>query len=228
MTIHQSAEVILVLLFAPGVLGAESGAAAELLTRAAAARADPAHGKILYLKHCVPCHGPHGWGDGPRDIPAIAGQHESYILEQLASFATGERAGSATHGPAMHDTLQPADVDRPQALRDLASYLSRAGWNPRPDYGEPRRGDVGKRAYATECIRCHGADGAASDNQSIPRIAGQHYRYVLAQLQDFAVRHHLQVDTAVSEFAAKLSIADQDALADYISRLAPPSPSGTP
>jgi uncharacterized membrane protein len=51
---------------------------------------------------------------------------------------------------------------------------------------------------------------------------------VLAQLQDFAMRHHRQADTAVVEFAARLSTADQDALADCISRLALPSPRSTP
>lgn len=220
--------VLLMLVFTSSVVAVASGPASELLTRAASLRGDAEHGRILYLKHCVPCHGSRGWGDGPREIPAIAGLQESYLLEQLADFATGERSGSATHGPAMRDTLQPADVDRPQAIRDLAAYVSRNGRNPSPDYGEHRTGDLGKRVYASGCSVCHGADGAGNDSPAVPRIAGQHYRYVLAQLRDFASRHRGRADPGEIEYGVRLSGAGQEAVADYVSRLVPASTGSVP
>ena len=105
------------LLTAPPTAGA--GPAADLEAKAAAVTADPGHGKILYIKHCVACHRGQAWGDGPREIPALAGQNRRYLLEQLARYATGERPGSLKHSAAMHDTLQAPDLNRPQADRRI-------------------------------------------------------------------------------------------------------------
>lgn len=79
--------------------------AAELVAGTLAVTPDAEHGKILFLKHCARCHGAHAWGDGPREIPTLAGQRERYVIEQVARFATDERAGSKMHGPAMYETL---------------------------------------------------------------------------------------------------------------------------
>lgn len=122
--------IALVLLLAallPRAQSAQPGNAAELPSQPPVVAPDAAYGRILFIKHCVECHGPRGWGDGPRQIPGVAGQGEPYITEQLTRFASGERDGSAMHGPAMYDTFRPDDVDRPQAIRELAAYLSWGG-----------------------------------------------------------------------------------------------------
>ena len=99
---------------------------------------DPQHGEVLYLRHCVPCHGARAWGDGPREIPALAGQRETYLIEQLTRFASDARPGSVMHGPAMHDTLTASQssggdarscrVSRARACRPRA----RTGTGPLP------------------------------------------------------------------------------------------------
>lgn len=191
---------------------------ADLVSKTVAVTPDPAHGKILYLKHCSRCHSPRAWGDGPREIPVLAGQREHYLIEQLAHFATGERNGSAMHGPAMHESLQPADVNRPQALGDLAAYLARAAGNPTPEHwGGGAVLAAGGRIYAGACSACHGSDGAGNDSGTIPAIGGQHYGYLLAQLSGFAsgLRAHPQTANAVSG----LPDEERQAVADYISRL---------
>jgi cytochrome c553 len=192
-----------------------SDPAADLAARAAAVTADPGHGRILFLKHCAACHRPHAWGDGPREIPALAGQHESYLREQLARYATGQRAGSLKHGSAMHDTLTAPDLNRPQALADLSSYLARALRDPDPEHSEGRALAVGKRTYARACSGCHGADGAGSE--VVPAIGGQHYSYVLVQLDAIAAgrRGH----PPYAGVRAALPAGEQPALADYIARL---------
>lgn len=191
--------------------GAVAGLAAAAPAPAAGAP-DPQHGEVLYLRHCVGCHGARAWGDGPREIPALAGQREAYLIEQLTRFASGERPGSAMHGPAMRDTLKASDVNRPAAIRDLAACLARAPAVPRAEQGQGRSLAAGKSAYLKACAGCHGEDGAGSDG-SAPRIGGQHFRYVLSRLRDFGSAHRGRVE------AAALSAEEQQALADYISRL---------
>jgi cytochrome c553 len=193
--------------------------AADASSAAFPATPDPEHGKVLYLRHCVACHGGRAWGDGPREIPALAGQREAYLIEQLTRFASGERPGSAMHGPAMRDTLQASDVNRAAAMRDLAAYLARARAAPQAEQGEGRSLALGKSAYLRSCAGCHGEEGAGADGGS-PRIGGQHFRYVLSRLREFGAAHRGRVE------AVTLSAEEQRALADYVSRL--PSGGGTP
>jgi cytochrome c553 len=220
---NSLALILLLVAFAPPVQSAQPGDmvarpdnAVEVPLQPPAVAPDSAHGRILFLKHCVECHGRRGWGDGPREIPGVAGQREPYIIEQLTRFANGERAGSAMHGPAMYETLRPDDVDRPQAIRELAAYLSRAAPNPDPDHGDGQALALGKRIYSTGCAACHGADAAGSDSGVLPRLAGQHYLYLLEQLRSFAVVHHLPSDPVD---VASLTAEERQALADYLSRL---------
>jgi thiosulfate dehydrogenase len=174
---------------------------------------DARHGEVLYLRHCAACHRAQGWGDGPREIPALAGQREAYLIEQLARFASGARPGSAMHGPAMRDTLQATDVNRPVAMRDLAAYLARAAPVPRAEQGEGRELGSARSLYLRSCAGCHGEEGAGSG--AAPRIGGQHYRYLLSRLREFGAVHGASVT------GPALSAPEQMALADFTSRLPP-------
>lgn len=174
---------------------------------------DPRHGEVLYLRHCVACHGGRAWGDGPREIPALAGQREAYLIEQLTRFASGERPGSEMHGPAMQETLRAADVNRPAAIRDLAAFLARAPAAPQAEQGQGHSLGAGKSAYLRACVGCHGADGAGADGGPAPRIGGQHFRYLLSRLREFPASHRGPVEPVA------LSPEEQSALADYVSRL---------
>ena len=181
---------------------------------------DPKHGEVLYLRHCVACHGARAWGDGPREIPALAGQRESYLVEQLTRFANDERPGSAMHGPAMRDTLKATDVNYPAAIRDLAAYLALAAAAPQAEPGPGRSLALGKSLYLGACAGCHGEEGAGSDVGPAPRIGGQHFRYLLSRLRESGSVHRGRVE------AVALSAEEQQALADYISRL--PAGASTP
>ncbi len=46
---------------------------------------------------CSACHMPSGLGNAPMAIPALAGQHATYIEAQLKLFATGKRDNSPGH-----------------------------------------------------------------------------------------------------------------------------------
>jgi cytochrome c553 len=193
---------------------AQTSPVMELLAQAKALTPDAAHGRILYLKHCTGCHGKHAWGDGPKAIPALAGQREFYLIEQLAQFTTHER-----NNALMSESTHPADVNRPQAFRDVAAYLAQAMRNPRADHEEGSPTSAGAKIYARGCAVCHGKSGAGSDSEPIPAIGGQHYEYLLLQLQNFAAGHRDRVDLPAVNFAAGLSPKEQQNVADYISRL---------
>jgi cytochrome c553 len=147
----------------------------------------------------------------------LAGQREQYLIQQLARFVDGARQGSEMHGPIMHETLQPMDVARAQAFRDLATYLSRAPRNRHPEHGAGQALALGQRDYVRGCSGCHGSEGGGSDSEAIPAIGGQGYGYLLSQLRNFSagrLQHPSLADSPVA-----LSTDEREAVADYASRM---------
>ena len=76
----------------------------------------------------------------------------------------------------------------------------------------------GKQLFEANCAQCHGKLAEGSENEPIPKLAGQHYPYILSQLKSFAAGHRKQVEAPVLEFTAGLTAAQQAAIADYLSR----------
>ena len=175
---------------------------------------DPQHGMVLFLKRCAACHGRRAWGDGAREIPALAGQGEDYLTEQLKRFISGHRPGSEMHGPAMRESTQSPDVNRAQAIADLTNYLTQATHNPRPEHGQADALINGRRSYEKACRSCHGDQGGGNDRERLPAIGGQHYSYLASRLRDFYSGRMLHPPGLPS-----IATEDQQALADYISRL---------
>jgi cytochrome c553 len=200
--------------------------AADLAAQAATLTADAPHGMVLYIKHCASCHGRRAWGDGLQEIPSLAGQREAYLIAQLANFINSKRQGALLHGPVMHDTLQPADVNRAQALRDLGAWLARAPPNREPEHGTGEALTAGKRVYVNACAGCHGPSGEGGDQPPVPALASQHYSYLLVQLRSFSsgTRAHAPgLDVRI------VGVTDQQqALADYTSRLTLASAASAP
>ena len=81
-----------------------------------------AAGKRAYGKACAGCHGVNGEGSDAPIASALAAQHYSYLLTQLSSFASGQRA----HAPGLPPTIV-GSADERRALADYASRLAPAG-----------------------------------------------------------------------------------------------------
>ena len=128
---------------------------------------------------CVACHGPNGNSPTPK-FPILAGQTARYLYLQLQRLQ-GRPAQRAA------DVAVRAGPDRDDML-DLAAFF--AAQRPRaPAFKvDPRRPCArGKPRPTRRCARC--ATSAASQGQNeIPRVAGQHYDYIVKQLQDFKAR----------------------------------------
>ena len=63
---------------------------------------------------CMSCHGDKAQGAGP--IPRLAGQHRSYLEDQLAAFASNARAN-----PTMHATSKNLTA---QQINQVAAFLA--------------------------------------------------------------------------------------------------------
>ena len=119
----------------------------------------------------------------------------------------------------MQEGIHPADVNRPQAFRDLAAHLSQAPRSPRSDHGDGRALGAGERTYLRGCIACHDQSAEGNDGAPIPAIGGQHYYYVLHRLKSFAALHEVRVEPDLLRLVAARSLEQQQGLADYTSRL---------
>jgi mono/diheme cytochrome c family protein len=137
----------------------------------------------------------------------------TYFCEFIAQFLTQNRVGST-----MHRAIAPADTADPESLRNLAAYLSEAPALKNPERGDGLAVGMGKQLFESNCALCHGKLAQGSESEPIPKLAGQHYPYLLAQLNSFAAGHRNQVEPPVLDFTAGLSPAQRSAIADYLSR----------
>ena len=181
-----------------------------------AAAAAPAHAGLeegrVKAQVCVACHGAGGNSQLPT-IPSLAGQPRQFIVTALFMFREGRRV-SEQMAPFV-DKLSNAD------LNDLAQYFSAQKLTP------PTRTSnadaVAKGRAVTEknnCVACHTA--TLVGQQHIPRLAGQHKDYLLAQLKGFKAATRADYDGTMTSAAQGLTAEELEPLADYLSTLQAP------
>jgi cytochrome c553 len=135
---------------------------------------------------CSSCHGMDGRSVSPT-FPRLAGQQKDYLEVQLKAFRDKTRADPHAHtymwGMAAH--LSDGTID------GLATYYSSKP--PAPGVaGDPALIAAGKKIFTEgvdaqgvpACMACHGEHAAG--NGAFPRLAGQHYAYIVEQLTNFA------------------------------------------
>ena len=86
MNIRATLGFALLVAGTPFVCEAQSTTSLSLLQKAMALTPDVRSGEHLYIQYCSSCHHRNGWGSGPREVPALAGQQDLYLLEQLIKF----------------------------------------------------------------------------------------------------------------------------------------------
>jgi cytochrome c553 len=163
---------------------------------------------------CVTCHEPNAWGAPDGRIPNLAGQQRRYLERQLSLFRSGARVDNAMQVVTAHPTFgDPANIAA------LATYLSRLEPDPHPVNGSGDHLRVGMELFAHICAACHGVDGRGEAGNRVPRIAGQHYPYLRAQIAAAAELHKEMAPPEMTSALRSLRPPEMDALADYISRL---------
>ncbi|HEY6926712.1 MAG TPA: c-type cytochrome, partial [Steroidobacteraceae bacterium] len=218
MKIRTKSWVIVLLVAAAPVCVAQSTSTLNMLQKALALKPDPQNGEHLYIQYCSACHHRSGWGSGPREVPTLAGQQDSYLLEQLLQFSNLERKKDE-----MHEVVARPQIASPQSLRDVSAYIAGKPRNPRSDRGDGSQLVTGERVFKQSCVICHGKNGEGNRDDLIPAIGGQQYGYLFVRLNNFARQHSTigqgALEPAVVNLLAGLSQPELQAVADYASRL---------
>ncbi len=167
---------------------------------------------------CSACHLPEGWGTPDGEFPQLAGQHRNVIIKQLADIRAGNR-----DSPAMYPFALPEAIGDAQALSDVAAYIQRLKMTPTNGRGrwEPGSSEFerGKKLYTEQCQACHGALGEGSNERFFPRLQGQHYRYMLRQLEWLLDGKRRNGNAAMTEVIKKLSGRERELIVNYVSRI---------
>ncbi|MET0657504.1 MAG: c-type cytochrome [Steroidobacteraceae bacterium] len=77
-------------------------------------------GQRIYHSACAQCHGQEAQGDGTHLVPALRGQHYSYLLMQARRLAVGHRYSV---DPSVIQLLEALTFDQLTAVADFASRL---------------------------------------------------------------------------------------------------------
>ncbi|MEP7242080.1 MAG: c-type cytochrome [Gammaproteobacteria bacterium] len=175
------------------------------------------HGAELF-ETCAACHGRDGLGASDGSVPAIAGQHGSVLLKQLVDFRHNRRWDERMQHFSDRHHLASA-----QELTDVTAYVSGLRrFAPRSNAtGTGEYLHQGTSVYFRVCEACHRPLGQGDLLHFRPRLAGQHYQYLLKQLNDMASGNRQAVHPAHVERLRILSPEDLMGVADYLSRLSP-------
>jgi cytochrome c553 len=158
---------------------------------------------------CAACHGADGNSTLPL-YPALAGQTARYISIQLRDFQEGRRTDSLM-------TPMAKNLSR-QDMYDVAAYFSAQPLRPLDFKADPQRVALGEKKVAeTLCTMCH--QGGMMGQNEIPRVAGQHYDYIVKQLKAFKEGRRTNDAGTMSSVSKTLSDEDIVNVAQYLANL---------
>jgi cytochrome c553 len=179
------------------------------------AKADLARAEEIVSGRCFLCHGMEGEA-ASQVFPRLAGQHGEYVAKQLADFKSGKRKS---------DTMKPQSEElTPAEMKALGLFFEKKKAAP----NQPTDTEilaVGRYIFAKgnqfsglpSCASCHGAKGFGTP--LLPRLAGQHPRYIEEQLKQFNKRERTNDNAIMHTVASKLTELEAHAVAEYIATM---------
>lgn len=170
-------------------------------------------GKTTYAL-CATCHYANGWGKKDGSFPVIAAQHKSVIIKQLADIRARNRENPTMFPFSGDDILGGA-----QGIEDVAAYIETLAENPNPGQGDGTQLALGKNIYIEKCAACHGSKGEGNAETFFPRIQGQHYAYLLRQLQWIKDGRRKNANSTMLALIKNMDDKSLSAVADFISRI---------
>jgi cytochrome c553 len=191
------------------------GAQTNELREASKLKPDLKHGGALF-DTCAACHQPDGAGVADGDIPGIAGQHSQVILKELTDFRDSERIDMRMNAFAARHRLEG-----PQDLADVAAYISSLPPSWTKQYGSGKYAAVGGQLYTRACAHCHGPSGEGNNELRYPRLAGQHYGYLVKQIDMMIGGARFNVSWDHSKLLESLTDEEITGVADHLARLKP-------
>ena len=207
----QLAAAVIALLL-PALAGALGTARQELL-EAMRSKPNLDRGAELF-RNCAVCHGPQGGGTRDGGVPRIAGQHVSVLAKQLVDYRHDRRWDIR-----MEHFADKHHLPDSQAIADVTAYIHQLTVDEPPGVGDGELAAHGSNVYYRRCESCHGESAQGNAKQMVPRLAGQHYDYVMRQIYDGADGRRPNFSPAHVRLLASLDRRDIVGLADYLSRL---------
>jgi len=183
--------------------------------KALALTPDVVNGLAIY-RECAACHQPEGWGTITGSVPQIAGQHRNVVIKQLADFRAGNR-----DSVLMIPYASTEAIGGPQAVADVAAYISTLEISVDNGKGTGRQLELGKRLYQDNCADCHGDSGEGDDGALVPRLQAQQYKYLVRQFQSIRDGKRRNANAEMVEQIHEFSEREMNAVLDYSSRLMP-------
>ena len=212
MTSQQIPSMILTLILF-GFSGVALATSSDEATQAMKLMPNVEEGKKIY-ELCASCHADNGWGNEDGSFPAIAGQHRSVIIKQLADIRARNR-----DNPTMYPFSGDDVIGGPQGLEDVAEYISQLPKNTLVGKGDGKQLEKGKEIFNQMCSACHGDKGQGNAVSFFPRIQGQHYAYTLRQLQWMRDGRRKNANPAMLAIIKDMDDETLGSISDYISRI---------
>jgi cytochrome c553 len=150
---------------------------------ASAAGAQDLDNGAAQFEACTSCHGVSAAGNLDFSAPAIAALPSWYVEAQLGKFRSGARGAH----PGDYDGLRMRPMSRylrtEADIKDVAAYVaSLAPVSPEASFEADA--EKGKTLY-TQCIPCHGVDGAGSEVLGGPPLRHQSDWYLVSAIEKF-------------------------------------------
>ncbi|MDJ0655187.1 MAG: c-type cytochrome [Xanthomonadales bacterium] len=176
---------------------------------------DATSGLEIY-RECAACHNAEGWGRKTGSVPQIAGQHRKVIIRQLADIRAGHRESVVMIPYAASENIGGA-----QAMADVAAYIESLEISVDNGKGPGDNLQHGESLYTEYCASCHGATGEGGNEELMPRIQAQHFRYLVRQFEWIRDGKRGNANAKMVSRIQGFDERDVSALMDYVSRLQP-------
>ncbi|MDM8563083.1 c-type cytochrome [Candidatus Marithioploca araucensis] len=167
---------------------------------------------------CAACHGADGNSLNPL-WPNLAGQHASYIVQQLKGLQSEART-DATMSPMAAPLTE-------QDMVDLAAHFS--SQTKKMGETDPELLAQGEKIYrggnketgVAACIACHGPQGNGNPAAKYPSVGGQNALYTKKQLMDYKSEVRKPEGNAIMmrDIAFKMSDEEMQAVTNYMQGL---------
>lgn len=181
------------------------------LGQAMHAEPNEARGRHIYERYCQQCHRVQATGWPEKQIPALAGQHYSYLVKQMVDFLDRARPTAVMHEQAIHSGMLNA-----QRIADVMAYVANLPPAASVQAGPATMVRQGQETYRQGCQHCHGADARGNADLWAPALRDQHYGYLLKQMQAMTDRSNVSED--LHHVFGAYQPAQLQAVADWLSQ----------
>jgi len=195
------------------ILAPAAESARNEYARVLKATPDEVHGAELF-DQCTSCHGADGGGETNGSTPRIAGQHYRVIARQIVDFRHGKRWDFRMEGMADRHHIKGA-----QDIADVAAYVSKLARPGNRGIGSGELVVEGSRIFAQQCESCHGREAEGNAERGVPRLAGQHYAYLVRQMYDAVDGRRPALPALHSQRIEPLNYEQVRAVSDYLARV---------